>query len=683
MKKFLVFILLGIAVILTAQTTVSGPVSGDWYDTGNPYNVTGNLSVASGQTLNIFEGVEVYFQGDYTFIINGTLNAIGTANSTLLFTIGGTATEFGGIRFDSADSGTLSYATVEYGDADAANNHGGGIYINGCSPTISHNEIRNCRASYGGGIFVMNSASPTIEWNVIKNNTASSLGGGIGFNGNGASYLAVIRNNLIYDNVNTNSSNGGGGISFYNGTSADIYNNVIFNNSTPNSTRSGGVYAHTSSNIINLWNNVIWGNTRNGGSDPQIYNNSTNTITVTYCDVEGGDGGYGGANYTYEDNIDSNPLFISTTSGSEDFHFQNGSPCINVGDSNSSVPIGGGSCIDIGVYEYISDSQVTENNIDTTIADNEIEGAACAFAAESGTVNVWAQQFLSDPPNTQGDDDIGRYWELEASGNAYIRLFFNSEEVATISSPKIFQYISSSWTELTSSAVGTQGTSSYLDSSNPISNWGSRATSLFTIGEEDSPLPVTLSSFTAIYANSTPILHWTTQSENSNLGWNVYRSFSQNLEQASQINYELIPGAGTTSEPTDYQFTDEYDVIVSQTYWYWLETVDGGGNTGTYGPATLTIPEEEPVPQLPQYTFLCKNYPNPFNPDTKIEFDIKEGENGSLTIYNLKGQLLVTYQYEAGEHELAWDAAQYGSGIYFYKLETQSYTETKKMIMLK
>ena len=82
-------------------------------------------------------------------------------------------------------------------------------------------------------------------------------------------------------------------------------------------------------------------------------------------------------------------------------------------------------------------------------------------------------------------------------------------------------------------------------------------------------------------------------------------------------------------------------------------------------------------------TLLCKNYPNPFNPETIIEFSIKEGENGSLTIYNTKGQLLETYEYEAGNHELTWDAKQYGSGIYFYKLETQSYTETKKMIMLK
>ncbi len=209
----------------------------------------------------------------------------------------------------------------------------------------------------------------------------------------------------------------------------------------------------------------------------------------------------------------------------------------------------------------------------------------------------------------------------------------------------------------------------------------------FVIGGDDYPKPVELSSFTTLYANGNAILNWTTQSETNNLGWNIYRGETENaLENNTTFclnNSGLIPGAGTTTEPTNYQFTDEYDVIVNQTYWYWLETVDGGGNTDNYGPVTLTIPEEEPVPVLPQNTFLCSNYPNPFNPSTFIEFSIKEGETGKLTIYNTKGQVIETRTYEAGSDYYKWDGTEYGSGIYFYKLETQSYTETKKMIMLK
>ena len=202
----------------------------------------------------------------------------------------------------------------------------------------------------------------------------------------------------------------------------------------------------------------------------------------------------------------------------------------------------------------------------------------------------------------------------------------------------------------------------------------------------DVPCPVELSSFSTSFVDGNAILNWITQSETNNLGWNIYRGESHNALQDNEtttLNFILIPGAGTTSEPTDYQFTDEYPVIECDTYWYWLESVDGAGDTEIYGPVTLTVPEEEPIPVLPQTTFLCNNYPNPFNPSTFIKFSIKEGENGSLTIYNAKGQLLENHQYEVGEHQLKWDAKQYGSGIYFYKLETQSYTETKKMIMLK
>jgi len=196
--------------------------------------------------------------------------------------------------------------------------------------------------------------------------------------------------------------------------------------------------------------------------------------------------------------------------------------------------------------------------------------------------------------------------------------------------------------------------------------------------------PVTLSSFTAVYENSTPTLHWTTQSESNNLGWNVYRSLSENLGQSNQMNNVLIPGYGTTSEPTDYVFTDVNEVENNTSYWYWIESTSYSGETEIFGPVTLTIQiEDNQTPDLPTESMLQGNYPNPFNPNTMISFSIQDGESGALTIYNTKGQLLETHNYEAGDHELNWDAAKYGSGIYFYKLETQNFVSTKKMIMVK
>lgn len=77
------------------------------------------------------------------------------------------------------------------------------------------------------------------------------------------------------------------------------------------------------------------------------------------------------------------------------------------------------------------------------------------------------------------------------------------------------------------------------------------------------------------------------------------------------------------------------------------------------------------------------NYPNPFNPETNIQFDIKENETGTLTLFNIKGQILESHQFESGKHNYLWNASNQASGIYFYKLQTQTIIETRKMLLLK
>ncbi|MCK5051832.1 MAG: T9SS type A sorting domain-containing protein, partial [Candidatus Cloacimonetes bacterium] len=87
------------------------------------------------------------------------------------------------------------------------------------------------------------------------------------------------------------------------------------------------------------------------------------------------------------------------------------------------------------------------------------------------------------------------------------------------------------------------------------------------------------------------------------------------------------------------------------------------------------------------------NYPNPFNPTTTISFNLTT-ENTKLTeikIYNIKGQkikTLISAQLSAGQHSVIWDGKdsndkQVGSGIYFYKMKTSNFQQTKKMILLK
>ena len=78
--------------------------------------------------------------------------------------------------------------------------------------------------------------------------------------------------------------------------------------------------------------------------------------------------------------------------------------------------------------------------------------------------------------------------------------------------------------------------------------------------------------------------------------------------------------------------------------------------------------------------------PNPFNPTTKIRFDLPTSSLVQLTVYNVLGQeveRLVERQMPPGQHEVEWDAAGYRSGLYFYALKADSYRAQHKMILLR
>jgi len=83
---------------------------------------------------------------------------------------------------------------------------------------------------------------------------------------------------------------------------------------------------------------------------------------------------------------------------------------------------------------------------------------------------------------------------------------------------------------------------------------------------------------------------------------------------------------------------------------------------------------------------LEQNYPNPFNPATQIEFSIPEETFVSLVIYDVTGHEVATLQrgrLKSGNYSVNWNAGGFASGIYYYKLETNNYSVTKKMILLK
>jgi hypothetical protein len=83
---------------------------------------------------------------------------------------------------------------------------------------------------------------------------------------------------------------------------------------------------------------------------------------------------------------------------------------------------------------------------------------------------------------------------------------------------------------------------------------------------------------------------------------------------------------------------------------------------------------------------LFQNFPNPFNPSTKISYKIKRDGNVSLTVYNLVGQeisMLVNEKQSAGNYEVEFDASELTTGVYLYKLQINGFTSVKRMTVLK
>jgi hypothetical protein len=90
--------------------------------------------------------------------------------------------------------------------------------------------------------------------------------------------------------------------------------------------------------------------------------------------------------------------------------------------------------------------------------------------------------------------------------------------------------------------------------------------------------------------------------------------------------------------------------------------------------------------EVPVRFSLEQNYPNPFNPMTKLKFQMSKSGFTSLVIFDVTGKeiaTLVNEEMNPGTYEVSWDASNFPSGVYFYKLKTADFTQTRKMILLK
>ena len=129
--------------------------------------------------------------------------------------------------------------------------------------------------------------------------------------------------------------------------------------------------------------------------------------------------------------------------------------------------------------------------------------------------------------------------------------------------------------------------------------------------------------------------------------------------------------------PCRIRFRFGSDASVTQEGWY----IDDVAIIGI--PQSGFSAHNDPTPS--QYS-LGQNYPNPFNPITSIPYTLRETAHVTLTLYNVLGEKVVTLvdqRQDAGSHRALFDASAFSSGIYFYRLESGSFSMVRKMVLLK
>ncbi|KAA3657409.1 MAG: T9SS C-terminal target domain-containing protein, partial [Calditrichaeota bacterium] len=210
---------------------------------------------------------------------------------------------------------------------------------------------------------------------------------------------------------------------------------------------------------------------------------------------------------------------------------------------------------------------------------------------------------------------------------------------------------------------------------------------------EDQLIPVELTTFAASAGDGFIELAWSTASESENMGFNVYRSESEN-GQYLKINEEIIAGQGNSASGASYSFQDS-DVLSGNTYFYKIADVSFNGEITFHGPVSVnytTTSVSNGAAELPSEFKLMQNYPNPFNPATTIGFALPEAADVTLRIYNVLGvevrTLAENKAHNAGEITYTWDARNndgqlLNSGVYYVRIETGTFTATKKMVYLR
>jgi hypothetical protein len=198
---------------------------------------------------------------------------------------------------------------------------------------------------------------------------------------------------------------------------------------------------------------------------------------------------------------------------------------------------------------------------------------------------------------------------------------------------------------------------------------------------------------TTLYAGTTSGLFKSTDSGNN---WNTVNnglgvtyilyiySYNKNLFAGTWgggVYYSSNEGANWANISTGLTNLDDRAITIFNSNIY-VATV-GGVWKRPLNQVVSVLQNQSIVPN--EYS-LGQNYPNPFNPTTNIRYEIPNKSFVKLGITDMLGreiETLVNEKQSPGTYSIIWNASQYPSGVYFYKLTTDGFTDTKRMLLLK
>ena len=303
-------------------------------------------------------------------------------------------------------------------------------------------------------------------------------------------------------------------------------------------------------------------------------------------------------------------------------------------------------------------------------------GAMLTSSANLGSTTIERHHFAGTGDSNQG---ILRMFNISPTTNsgldATLRFYYDESELngAVEDNLVLFRSLDAgdgNWA-IRGGTVNT--TDNYVELS------GIDAFSYWTLADDNSPIPVELTSFNAKVTGNSVTLTWKTATETQNRGWEVQRKvINENKTEGTWNKVGFIEGKGNSTETQNYIFKDAN--LNSGTYQYRLRQMDFDGTS------SFSKVLEVNVIIAPKEFSLAQNYPNPFNPETSIQFEVPKTSMVNITIYNTLGEkvkVLLNEQMEQGVYTRNFNGLNLPSGIYIYRLTADNIIFTKKMMLIK